>query len=122
MIKMPPKSSMIANAVKKTFNDNGTRLPSKDKTPSENAMSVAVGIAQPCVFSEPALNAKNINAGNNIPPNAANNGNNTFFGDDNSPVISSRFISKPTKKKKIAISKSFTQCSMCIEIKLFPIS
>ena len=31
------------------FNDSGTRLPSSDKTPSENAMSVAAGIAQPLV-------------------------------------------------------------------------
>ena len=117
MIKMPPKSSMIANAVKKTFNDNGTRLPSNDKTPSENAISVAVGIAQPCMFSEPALNAKN-----NIPPIAASNGNNTFFGEDNSPITNSRFISKPTRKKKNAINKSLTQCSRCIEIKGVPIS
>ena len=38
---------MIANAVKKTFNDIGTLFPSNDKTPSENAISVAEGIAQP---------------------------------------------------------------------------
>ena len=37
----------IANAVKKTFNDNGTRFPNNDKTPNENAISVAEGIAHP---------------------------------------------------------------------------
>ena len=42
-----PKSSIMANAVKKTFKDIGTLFPNKDKTPSENAISVADGIAQP---------------------------------------------------------------------------
>ena len=36
---------MIASAVKKTFNDIGILEPSRDKTPIENAMSVAEGIA-----------------------------------------------------------------------------
>lgn len=61
---MPPKSSMIANAVKNTFSDKGTRLPKSDKTPKEKAISVAVGIAQPCRFAVPALKAKKISAGN----------------------------------------------------------
>ena len=47
MITMAPKSSIIANAVKKTFKDNGTLFPNKDNTPKENAISVAEGIAQP---------------------------------------------------------------------------
>ena len=38
---------MMAKAVRKTFSEAGTRLPSSDKTPSAKAMSVAVGIAQP---------------------------------------------------------------------------
>ena len=38
---------MMASAVRKTFSDAGTRLPSSDSTPSAKAMSVAVGIAQP---------------------------------------------------------------------------
>ena len=42
-----PTEKQIANAVKKTFNDNGTLDPNKDNTPKENAMSVAEGIAQP---------------------------------------------------------------------------
>ena len=44
---MAPKSSIIARAVKKTFNDKGTRFPSSDKTPNEKAISVADGMAQP---------------------------------------------------------------------------
>ena len=47
MITIAPKSSIIAKAVKNTFNDKGTLLPNKDKTPKEKAMSVADGIAHP---------------------------------------------------------------------------
>ena len=42
-----PQSSIIAKAVKKTFRDIGTLDPNNDKTPTENAMSVADGIAHP---------------------------------------------------------------------------
>ena len=45
MIRMAPKSSIIANAVKKTFNEIGTLDPNKDKIPKEKAISVAEGIA-----------------------------------------------------------------------------
>ena len=44
---MAPRSSIIANAVKKTFKEMGTLDPNNDKTPIEKAISVAVGIAQP---------------------------------------------------------------------------
>ena len=47
IITIAPKSSIIASAVKKTFKDKGTLLPSNDSTPKENAMSVADGIAHP---------------------------------------------------------------------------
>ena len=47
MITIAPRSSMIANAVKNTFNEIGTLLPNNDKTPKENAISVAEGIAHP---------------------------------------------------------------------------
>ena len=47
MITIAPKSSIIAKAVKNTFRDIGTLFPNNDKTPKENAMSVAEGIAQP---------------------------------------------------------------------------
>ena len=38
--------------VKKTFKEIGTLEPNKDKTPSENAISVADGIAHPTIVSE----------------------------------------------------------------------
>ena len=47
MMTIAARSSTTATVVKNTFSDSGTRLPSSDKTPSENAMSVAAGMAQP---------------------------------------------------------------------------
>ena len=44
-----PMSSITANVVRKTFNPKGTRLPSNCNIPKENAISVAIGIPQPCV-------------------------------------------------------------------------
>ena len=47
MIKIAPRSSIIANAVKNTFKEIGTLFLIYYNTPRENAMSVAEGIAQP---------------------------------------------------------------------------
>ena len=44
---MAPRSSIMASAVKKIFNDIGTLDPRSDKIPNEKAISVAEGIAQP---------------------------------------------------------------------------
>ena len=50
---------MMATAVKNTFNDAGTRLPSNTTMPSAKAMSVAAGIAHPCsVAGLPQLMAR----------------------------------------------------------------
>ena len=46
-----------------------------------------------------------------IPPMAANTGRAACFIEDSSPTIISRLISRPTTKKNMAISPSFTQCS-----------
>ena len=51
MITIAPKSSIIANAVRKTLREMGTLFPNKDKTPSEKAISVAEGIAQPFIVT-----------------------------------------------------------------------
>ena len=47
IIIIAPKSSIIANAVKKTFKDIGILDPKSDNTPIEKAISVAEGMAQP---------------------------------------------------------------------------
>ena len=55
MIRIAPRSSIIARAVKKIFKDIGTLDPRRDKIPKEKAISVADGIAQPfkvAVFSK----------------------------------------------------------------------
>ena len=58
---MAPKSSIIAKAVKKTFNEIGTLFPKRDNTPREKAMSVADGIAHPFnVVRDPRRNAQPI--------------------------------------------------------------
>ena len=47
MIIIAPKSSTIADAFKKTFKDETTRLPKSDKMPIEKAISVDIGTPQP---------------------------------------------------------------------------
>lgn len=44
---MAPRSSMMANAVRNTFNAGGTLSPSKPMMAMAKAMSVAVGIPAP---------------------------------------------------------------------------
>ena len=41
-----------AEKLQETFKEIGTLEPNKDKTPSENAISVADGIAHPTIVSE----------------------------------------------------------------------
>jgi hypothetical protein len=72
---------MIANAIKNIFKEIGILVPSKDKIPKANAISVAVGIAHPFIEkSSPLLNAMKIKAGTIIPPNAAIPGKVIFQG------------------------------------------
>jgi len=57
MISTATMSSMIASASRNTRTLAGTRRPSRASTPTANAMSVAVGIAQPACVGATALNA-----------------------------------------------------------------
>src|ERR1700751_2182014 len=108
---MAPKSSMIANAIKKIFKLVGTFLPNNEAMPSEKAISVAVGIPQPCVNAVPILRNIKINAGTTIPPSAAPKGKTALLKLDNSPLTNSRLISIPAKRKKIDIRKSLIHLS-----------
>ena len=110
MANIAPRSSMIASAVKKIFKPNGTLLPSKAAMPSENAISVAIGIPQPFVYGVPLLIKRKINAGTIMPPIAPIKGSIACEKEDNSPSVISLFISMPTKKKNTAIKPSFIQC------------
>ena len=51
MMSTAPRSSIIARDNKNTFRLRGTFLPIINKTASEKAISVAVGIAHPDIFS-----------------------------------------------------------------------
>ena len=86
MTIIAPKSSITANAVRNTFNELGTFLPTKDKIPKAKAISVAMGIPIPdCVFV-PKLNKRKIKAGKIIPPKAPEIGKIASFILDNSPI------------------------------------
>ena len=86
MIRIAPKSSIIARAIKKIFKDIGIREPNKDNTPIENAISVAEGIAQPLsVLPVSKLMITYIIAGIAIPPTAPIIGNKACFGLESSP-------------------------------------
>ncbi len=109
---MAPMSSTIASVSRKSFRLLGTRAPSNASTPTANAMSVAMGIAQPSSpLPLPTLMATNRSAGTTIPPTAATAGRAARLRSRSSPVTSSRLISSPTTKKKMVMSASFTQCT-----------
>ena len=48
MTMIAPMSSAIASATRNTFRPGGTRSPSSAITPMAKAMSVAIGMPQPC--------------------------------------------------------------------------
>ena len=109
MTSTAPKSSTMASATKKVTNAGGTRLPNNTKAEMAKAMSVAIGIPQPAAPSSPEFMPKYISAGNAIPPTAASMGKIATLMLESSPTSTSRFISSPMMKKKIAIKPSFIQ-------------
>ena len=98
---MAPRSSMIASAVRNTLSVTGTREPRIASTPSENAMSVAAGIAQPrSVSGDDALSATYTSAGATMPPTAAMPGKIRCCQLARCPSSSSRLISRPTSNEE----------------------
>ena len=101
---MPPRSSATARAARKTFRLTGHRLLKMLRQPSENAMSVAIGMVMPRsmmgFFGH--IRKKSI-TGTIMPPQAPMMGARAFFMLDSSPHSSSRFISRPTLRKKTAM-------------------
>jgi hypothetical protein len=55
MTTIAPMSSTMASVSRKIFIVLGTRGPSSARTPTANAMSVAIGIAHPSSSPLPAL-------------------------------------------------------------------
>jgi hypothetical protein len=92
--------------VRNTTSPAGIRFFNKVSTPIEKAMSVAIGIAQPVASTPERLNARYTPAGTTIPPTAATSGSMAREKELSSPSTSSRLISSPTTRKKIAIRPS----------------
>ena len=84
--KMAIRSSITASAVRKIFNEKGTRSPNKDKIPMAKAISVAIGIPTPLTKPEFIFKAKKISAGIITPPNALNAGSEAFLSEESSPA------------------------------------
>ena len=82
-------------------------MPNRDNTPREKAISVAMGMAAPFVPGPSGHIILNMMIGMIIPPNAAMTGRRAFRRLESSPTNSSRLISSPTEKKKMAINASF---------------
>ncbi len=102
----------MARAVRKIRRPIGTRDPSRTSTPSANAMSVAIGTPQPRAASaSPLVMSRNRIAGRTAPPTAAVIGRAARRTDASSPTRTSRLISRPTTRKKIAISPSLIHTS-----------
>ena len=82
------------------------RGPTNASTPSANAVSVDIATPQPSADEVPMLNARKIATGMVIPNSAASAGSGTRWRSRSSPRSNSRRASRPTTKKKIAISPS----------------
>jgi len=69
------RSSITARDSSRTRTPEGSTEPARARTPSANAMSVAIGIAQaPSSAAAPPDTAKATRAGTIIPPTAAKSG------------------------------------------------
>ena len=102
-------SSITATPSRKATSAVGTRRPRAASAHSAKATSVAIGMPQPREPASPPITARKIKAGRTIPPIAANTGSRAACRVESSPTSSSRFTSRPTTKKKIAIRPSLTR-------------
>ena len=125
---MASRSSTVANVIRNARMEPGNALANKASTASENAISVAVGTAQPWDISpnvklvpeamtsglEPKpenRNSVNRNStgGAIMPPTAHSIGTAAALGFDSEPVVSSCFNSSPTVRKNTVSKPSCTQ-------------
>ena len=105
------RSSTVASVIRKARIEPGNALANSASTASENAMSVAVGIAHPCAvsaklniepfammrlpgspapkFENSEMTATNSTGGTNMPPTAQSIGTAAARTFDNEPVVSS---------------------------------
>src|SRR5215218_4687213 len=110
MSAIAARSSMTAIESSRTRTPGGSEEPTRARTPSAKAMSVATGIAHaPPSAAAPRETAIATTAGMSIPPPAAKNGSIAARRSASWPTVSSRLISRPATKKKSASSASATQ-------------
>jgi len=109
MITIAIRSSTTARVSRKTRSMGCTRGAMRPSIVTANAMSVAVGTAQPCTAGVPALKATKMTAGTATPPKAAATGTIAVDMRRSEPPANSRLSSSPTMKKKIASSPSAAQ-------------
>ena len=100
------RSSTIASASRNVRRPAGRWVDTTASTANENAISVAIGIAQPRLVPEAAFTARNNSAGTTIPPRAAATGTAARLGSRRSPTTNSRLSSRPARKKNKANSPS----------------
>ena len=114
MIAMAMRSSTTASVSRNVRMATGRDEPTTARTETANAMSVAVGIAQPCsaVGSPPEarLTPRKISAGTSTPPAAATTGRIALRMLCSSPSTNSALSSRPVRKKNTASSPSAAQC------------
>ena len=115
MIVMAIRSSTTARVSRNERSAEGRWVPRTASTARANAMSVAVGMAQPAsTWPDPPprlpATAKNTRAGTTTPQAAAATGSAALAGSRRSPTTSSCLSSSPATKKKTASSPSEAHC------------
>ena len=104
---IPPRSSATAKAARKILRPTGTLLLNTERTPKENAISVAIGMAIPlCIIGSDGQIRLKSSTGTIIPPHAPIIGRRALSLVESSPTLISLLISRPTARKNIAIRKS----------------
>src|SRR5512144_2147970 len=110
MTVIAPRSSATARVSRNARSGVGSADPITARSASANAMSVAIGTAQPAVAARPAT-ARYSPAGTTIPASAAAIGSTAWLGVRSCPTTSYRLSSRPATRKKTASSPSAAQCS-----------
>lgn len=111
MTRIAPRSSTTASVSRNARIADGRWVLRMARTASANAMSVAIGTAQPDREPPPAeATATYRAAGTAIPHTAATTGSAAAAGVRSSPATSSRFSSMPATRKNTVSSPSAAQC------------
>ena len=106
---MAPRSSTVARVSRNVATAGGMRFLKKLYTPMANAMSVAMGMAQPAAMPPGAMfSARYTPMGASMPPSAPTHGSSAARKLLSEPNTNSRLISRPTLKKKSAMRPSLT--------------